>query len=290
MKTLTIPAYAKINLFLEIREKREDGYHAIESVMQSVSLSDTLTLTLSEEKGIRLLCEDAAIPSDEKNTAVMAAMRFFERFPSKYGLDITLKKAIPHQAGLGGGSADAAAVLRGLDALLHTDLTADELIDLAAKVGSDVPFCLFGGTSIAKGRGEILSDAPALAPCTVLIAKDTQGMSTPEAYRLADDRPKETLRSLEPFCDALKEGSLSAVCGKLYNGFESVVFPLRKSAAELKSFFLSNGADGALMSGSGTSVFALYAREKEADKAASLLEKQGISCFKCRPIHPSKSL
>ena len=284
MKSITLKAFAKINLFLEIVGKRSDGYHDIESVMQSVSLCDSITLSLSSQKGIRLLSDDAAIPTDSRNTAVAAAMRFSEAVGMDIGIDITLEKAIPHQAGLGGGSADAAAVLRGLNLLTEAKLSDEHLAALAAKVGSDVPFCLFGGTALAEGRGERLAMIPDLPACTVVIAKDTEGMSTPEAFRLADGRRFDEVKSVSRFLNALENGSFPDVTKELYNGFESVVFPLRKSSARLKAFFASNGADGALMSGSGTSVFALYQNEKEAAKAASRLHEQGIACHLCHPV------
>jgi len=284
MKSITLKAFAKINLFLEIVGKRDDGYHNIESVMQSVSLFDSVTLSLSSRKGVRLVCDDATIPTDLRNTAVAAALRFSEAVGIDTGIDISLKKAIPHQAGLGGGSADAAAVLRGLNALSEAKLSNDQLTELAAKVGSDVPFCLFGGTALTEGRGERLTKLPDLPACTVIIAKDTEGMSTPEAFRLADSRHLSEIKTISPFLNALKKGSCSNIAQELYNGFESVVFPLRKSSSRLKAFFTANGADGALMSGSGTSIFALYQNEKEAAKAASYLKEQGITCHLCHPV------
>ena len=284
MEELILRCPAKINLFLEIRQKREDGFHEIESVMQALSLSDSLKIEKSDRPGVSLFCDDPSVPSDERNTAFRAASLFFERTGLPGGVSLFLDKKIPHEAGLGGGSSDAAAVLRGLNLLFDSRLSPEKLKEMAGEIGSDVPFFIEGGTQFAAGRGEILSPCPPLPDCTVLIVKDREGMSTPEAYRLTDERKNETVRSCRPFLDAMSTSDLGKIAGEIYNGFEQVVFPIRPLCAERKAFLLSHGALTAWMSGSGTAMCGIFREKEQAEKAAALLTGSGSSCFICHPV------
>ena len=179
MKRLTVPAPAKLNLSLDIVGVREDGYHLLRMIMQTIDLCDQIVLERADE--ISLTCNLPELPCDERNLAVRAAHAFFERTGLPGGVRMTLDKNIPHGAGMGGGSADAAAVLKGLNELCGTDLSQQELCEIGLRLGADVPFCIVGGTQLAEGVGERLTPLPPLPDCFLLVAKPEQGVSTPEA-------------------------------------------------------------------------------------------------------------
>ena len=184
---MKVKAYAKINLTLDVTGKREDGFHTLDTVMQSVSLYDELELARVDEPGVHLLCSKEYLPVDTKNTAYRAAQYFLERCGLREeGVSISIRKRIPSRAGMGGGSADAAGVLRGLDELYSTKLGIPALMELGAQVGADVPFCVHGGTCRCTGVGDILEPVPAMPDCFLLICKPPAGMRTPRASALID--------------------------------------------------------------------------------------------------------
>ncbi len=283
---ITLQAAAKINLFLDILGKRPDGYHDLELVMQSVNLYDTVTLETERllQNPIRLICSDPTLPQDESNIAYKAAMAFFQETDLRCsGLTITLEKQIPHAAGLGGGSADAAAVILGLNVLLRTRLTQERLCKIALKVGADVPFCLFGGTLLARGVGEKLASLPPLPDCTILIVKPSVGISTQEAYARYDQSGKQAAQeAVTPLLEALQEGNLPKIGAGLYNAFEAVT-DLRV-IGRIRKIMMNSGALGSLLSGSGSAVFGIFNEEESAAKIAERLEQQGLQTFLCRPI------
>ncbi len=286
---VTVEAYAKINLFLDIESLRNDGYHNILSYMQSVSLHDTLTVEYepAKNKSIEIVCQDLSIPRDNKNLAYKAA----DVFPIETGrIRITIEKRIPMSAGLAGGSADAAAVLIALNSVTPEPLSSDELKALGNKLGADVPFCIERGSCIASGTGDILKKAPSMPKFPIVIAKMGDGMSTPEAYRALDSKyngftgyiPKTEM--LDILISHESSISLSDYSRGLFNIFESVVEPCRPFVTELKSIMLSNGAVASMMSGSGTSVFGIFETEDEAKKALSVLISKGADAHLCYPI------
>lgn len=282
-------AYAKINLFLDIDSIREDKYHNILSLMQSVTLHDTVTVSYksSEEKTIRIHCNDSSIPCNEKNLAYKAA----NIYPLRTGeIDITIEKRIPMEAGLAGGSADAAATLVALNQISTTPLSLDELKKLGNKLGADVPFCIETGACVAKGTGDILESAPIMPRFPIVIAKKGEGMSTPEAYRSLDLKynnfinhtPKnELLNTLI----SIEHVNIDEYAKCFYNIFESVVEPIRPDVSLLKSIMMENGALNSMMSGSGTSVFGVFQSEEDANKSASVLTSIGASAHLCYPLN-----
>ena len=275
-------AYAKINLFLDVTAKRQDGFHDICSVMQTVSLADEITVRLTEAEYscITLHMKNSAIPADARNLAYLAAEAFLDETGRCAALDITVEKYIPSEAGLGGGSADAAAVLRALNRAFDYPLSTDELCALGARLGSDVPFCLMGGTRLCRGRGEKMSLYPTNEAFYVIVPPLSEKMATPRAYRMLDeafDGYKEENEALHQMLLACF--SEDPVLG-MYNVFESVVLPESPATDEMRSELCRLGAKAAMMSGSGTAVFGVFESEEDATLAARELPGAVI----CTPI------
>lgn len=281
---LKIRANAKINLTLDITGKRPDGYHTLSTVMQSVSLHDHVTVSRSRPAGgIRITCDDPSVPCGERNLAYRSASAFFEASGAENpGILIAIEKRIPSQAGLAGGSADAAAVLYALNRMFGSPLAEESLLQAGASVGADVPFCLTGGTQLAEGIGTIFSPLPAMMPCPIVIVKPPFSSSTAEAYHAADTAAL-CHPSARPAAEALRSGSLSALAASLGNSFESVVAPAEISA--LKRQFCANGAIGSGMSGSGTAVFGLFDSPAAAEMCRCALAEQYRSVFLVFPSH-----
>ncbi len=290
MKKRTADVCAKINLFLDITGKRPDGYHDLKSVMQSVSLVDTISVAIDEDSAsdnISVVCTVPEIPTDRDNTAFRAAELFRNAVGLRLPISICIEKHIPSQAGLGGGSADAATVLYLCNSLCGGILSFDRLCSIAGQVGSDVPFFLFGGTCLVEGRGERVVRIPSAPFCRILIVKDETGMSTGDAYRLYDGSDIPTV-DLSP--DFIRCSNVERYYSNLYNVFEKVVFPVRPGCEKIKSFLLENGAFSALMSGSGTSVYGVFFDEKKAGSAIAVLREKGYRCFLTVPTDRSISI
>jgi 4-diphosphocytidyl-2-C-methyl-D-erythritol kinase len=277
-------AFAKLNLSLDVLGATPDGYHELVSVMQGVSLGDCVTLRLTRGEGAAVT--GRGLPRDKRNTAVKAALKFFEITGiSGCRAEIALEKRIPVGAGLGGGSADAAAVLRALDRLLDTNLTPAALRDIGAAVGSDVPFCLEGGTALATGRGEKLEPLPALPECRVVVAKPAFSVSTPELFAEIDGVKLRRRPDTDGLVAALRSGDLSGVARRMYNVFEDVL-PERRGAVilDIKSRLLDLGALGAVMSGTGSAVFGLFDDDAAATRAHETLRRDFRECYMCSPL------
>ncbi|GIQ67272.1 4-(cytidine 5'-diphospho)-2-C-methyl-D-erythritol kinase [Xylanibacillus composti] len=257
-------APAKINLSLDVLYKREDGFHEVEMVMAMVDLADRLEMEAIPRDTIMISSQAGYIPLDEKNLAFKAAKLLKERCGVRQGVYIHLDKHIPVAAGLAGGSSDAAAALRGLNRLWDLGLSQTELQQLGEELGSDVPYCIAGGTVLATGRGEKLQPLPPLPPCWVVIAKPPINVSTADVYgRLRADQIENhppTGRMVE----GLRNQDWLAICGALGNVLEEVTFQLHPEVRRIKETMLRLGADGALMSGSGPTVFALAAKSSRA--------------------------
>ncbi len=278
MDEVTLRAYAKINLTLDLTGRRADGYHTLESVMQSVTLCDELTLRRTRG-ALAVRCDMAALPQGEANIAHRAACAYFAAagLPVR-GVDISIRKRIPAQAGLGGGSADAAAAIAGLARLFPVGLGHRSLLEIAADVGADVPFCLTGGTQLAAGIGERLFRLPAMPDCAVLIVKPAENISTAAAYA-AFDAANQTFPGRTPACRAaLAGGSAAELAQALGNAFADALAPPFVSA--LCARLRRAGALGTCMSGSGSAVFGLFSRYAAA---AAFPAQAGETCLVCRP-------
>lgn len=254
-------APAKINLLLDVLRKRGDGYHEVEMIMTMVDLADRLEMEELPRDTIIISSQVGYIPLDEKNLAFQAARLIKERYDVKQGVYIHLDKKIPVAAGLAGGSSDAAAALRGLNRLWKLQIPEDELCRLGAELGSDVPFCVTGGTAIARGRGEVLEHITNPPQCWVVLAKPPINVSTADVYgRFRANEIKEH-PSISNMVGALERGSFTDICEGLGNVLEKVTLDVYPEVMQLKESMIRLGADGVLMSGSGPTVFGLVSKE-----------------------------
>lgn len=257
-------AAAKINLTLDVLHKRPDGYHEVEMIMAMVDLADRIEMTELQRDTIIISSQAGYIPLDEKNLAFQAARLIKDRYDVRQGVYIHLDKKIPVAAGLAGGSSDAAATLRGLNRLWRLGISDEELRVLGAELGSDVPFCVTGGTAVARGRGEKLEFIDSLPQCWVVLAKPPINVSTADVYgKLQADRigrHPDTAGVLQ----AIRDKNFSALCEGLGNVLEEVTLPMYPEVRQLKNCMERLGADGVLMSGSGPTVFGLCSKEKKA--------------------------
>lgn len=285
MKSLTTKAHAKINLYLDVCDLRPDGYHNIESIMQQVSLCDTVTVSrISDGEGISITCTDPTVPTDEKNIVHKCAVRFFEHFGiENYSIAIHIEKNIPSCGGLAGGSTDGASVLKLLNELYGTHADFETLCSIGVKVGADIPFCLVGGTCICRGIGEVLTPVEIAPPkYRVLISFPGEGISTPVAYKMLDeiDRPTDHT-DINDVLTCLYSGEVPR---EMYNAFELAVLPGHDNARLVKQMMLESGAVSAMMSGSGSTIFGLYDDEGKLNEAARVLEKLGFNSHVCYPL------
>lgn len=251
-----IKAPAKINLSLDVLHKRPDGYHEVEMIMTTIDLADRLELTLLSEDEIKIVSQNRFVPDDQRNLAYQAAKLLKEKFHVKKGVKINIEKTIPVAAGLAGGSSDAAATLRGLNKLWQLDLSLDELAELGAQIGSDVSFCVYGGTALATGRGEKIKELPSPPSCWVVLAKPLIGVSTADVYgrlQLKDVVHPNT----DGMIEAIQNQDFAGVCRNVGNVLEGVTLNLYPEVAQIKEQMHRFGADAVLMSGSGPTVFAL---------------------------------
>lgn len=281
MASIQCKAPAKLNLTLDVLGQRQDGYHDLAMVMQSVALGDEISITTGGAPGIRVDSNLPFLPTGPTNLAAAAAIRLCEDAGVDWnGVDITLKKVVPVCAGLGGGSSDAAAVLVALNQLLGLGRSREQLMELAAQVGSDVPYCVMGGTALAKGRGEILSPLPRLPQCHVVICKPPFPVSTPALFKRIDSVKVVRRPDLKGMLCALEEGDLGGVARRMYNVFEDVLPRLQQAEiAAIKHAFIQHGALGTCMSGTGSAVFALFDRADRAQDAWEALHTRYADTF-----------
>jgi len=287
---IQVNGYAKINLFLDIESKREDGYHNIISVMQSIDWHDELTLSKSSDNKIHLSCTDNTIPTDKGNTAYKAASLFLKHIKKAYGVNIVIKKNIPVAAGLAGGSADAAAVLIGLNRLFEEPIPKDSLLQLGREIGADVPFCMTGGTCLTRGIGDIMEPFPAMSDCYFVCAKMGEGVSTPQAYQTLD----EIFNNFNPYTPnrekmltlsrAIRARNFELLSQGTYNIFEQAIEKSHPSVLLLKKLLSEAGARVAMMSGSGPSVFGIFESREIAELACRELCGLGANARVCVPI------
>lgn len=278
-------AHAKLNISLDVAERRDDGFHNMVMVMQTVSLADDVLLRLNSTGKITVRTNMRFVPSDERNLAFQAALRYLKAIDKeRQGVDIEIFKRIPVGAGMAGGSSDAAAVLRGMNRLFDNALSEKELEEISSDVGSDVPFCVRGGTALAKGRGEILAALPRLPECTFVICKPAFSISTPELFKKLDMIRSHHHPDTAGIVNALESGDLGQICRRMYNVFESVDDRRMKAVSEIKGRLLDSGAIGAVMTGTGSAVFGIYTDADAAERASEELGKDyGFSCV-AKPV------
>lgn len=272
---MTVIANAKINLYLDIVGRREDGYHLLETVMQSVTLSDILKIDVSEGDGISLSCDAPHIPSDERNIAYKSARRYLEEAGVSAQVMIDIQKRIPSGAGMGGGSADAAAVLLAMERRFAA-LGMERLTELAAEIGADVPFCLWGGTRICTGIGEKMQQTTDVKDRCFLIVMPDFTCPTGEAYARYDKAPIPPKNGMEEFTASLPD----SFADKLYNSFEVLYADERINI--IKDRLMASGAEGALLTGSGAAVFGVFGSREAAEAAAKSFPQYFTAV--CEPI------
>ncbi len=284
MREIQERAYAKLNLSLDVTARREDGFHELAMLMQTVSVCDVLTLSSNDEETVSASCSLHFIPTDERNLAVRAANAYRTAVGEKRGVHIRMEKRIPVGAGMGGGSADAAAVLRGMNRLFDGRLNRRELEKLACSVGSDVAFCIAGGSALARGRGELLEDLPPLPDCRFVIVKPDFSISTPELYRKVDSVVLRRHPDTQGLLQAMEQGKLREICMRMYNVFEDVPDRRMRTVSEIKGKLLDHGALGAMMTGTGSAVFGVFEGTEKAGAACAALGKEYRFCAVTEPV------
>lgn len=274
-------AYAKLNLSLDVLGKRADGYHELRMVMTSVTLTDSITLEAGTGRAVSTSSNLHFLPTGEKNLASAALLRFQEVTGEDLGgVSIQLHKEIPVCAGMGGGSSDAAAVLRAANRLTGEKLSLLDLAKIGELVGSDVPYCVLGRTALAEGRGEVLTPLADLPRCHIVICKPSFPISTPELFRQIDSIRLRHHPDTTGLIQALEEQDLSGVARRLYNVFEDVLLPRQQfEVREVKKTLLEHGALGASMSGTGPTVFGIFTEKAQASQAWEALKKSYRECF-----------
>ena len=285
MKEIDVKAYAKLNLSLDVLGQLPGGYHEMKMVMQTASLCDEVHIALTDDGVVAAQSNFAFLPTGDGNIAAKAAAAFF----AAAGMDgrgarITLRKRIPVGAGLGGGSADAAAVLRGLNTLCGVGMDAAQLETIGAGIGSDVPFCVRGGTCLAAGRGERLLPAPEMPMCGIVICKPRFSIRTPELFARIDGRRSRIHPDTDGLLDAMAARDLDGVARRMYNVFEDVLPRRCSEIGVIKNALLDAGALGAVMSGTGSAVFGLFPDSEKAEAAAAAMRERWRESYAAQPV------
>lgn len=277
MDRILLKALAKINLGLDVVRRREDGYHEVRMIMQTIHLFDQLSIEKSREPGIHISTNLSFLPVNENNLVYKAGMLLMDEFHISDGVDVNLVKRIPVAAGMAGGSTDAAAMLYGMNEIFHLGLSRQELMDRGVKIGADVPYCLMRGTALAEGIGEELTQLPPMVKCPVLIAKPQISVSTKFVYQ----NLKLDENTVHPDIDQLQKDiiakDLDAVASHMGNVLETVTIPEYPIIADIKEQMMHSGAVNAMMSGSGPTVFGLFREKETAEKAAEDMRQSGLA-------------
>lgn len=285
MTTLFEAAFAKINLTLDVLDKRADGYHDIKSIMQTISIRDDIEIDVDTGKDWELTCDKSDVPVDESNLAWKAAKVFYEQTKLKTtGISIRITKRIPMQAGLGGGSADAGAVLRALNRHYNNPLSIMALAELGSFVGSDVPFCTLCGTAMVEGRGERIRKLPDMPDCCFVVCKPDFSSSTPELYRKIDEVSIPKHPDHQAMESALLAGDIGKIAENIYNVFDPVVTQDHLELNYIKSIFNSYGAVAYQMTGSGSAVFAIVTDFEFAAVICNMLKDTYPNVYIAKPV------
>lgn len=265
-KSVTVKSYAKLNLYLEITGRRDDGYHMLKSVMQSISLYDLLTFTLIEGEGIELICSADGIPLDKSNLIWKAIEAFYDAIQvERAKVTVKLEKNIPSMAGMAGGSSNAAAALAAMNQLYGEPLTLEQLCEVGATLGADVPFCIKGGTVLCEGVGDVMTDISSLPECYFAVVKPDVSVSTPEAYKRFDSMDIAEKPDFDSFMAGLENTDIKLTADKIYNSLE-IACDL-KEVESIKQQLIKAGALNAMMTGSGSAVFGIFSDIDSAENA-----------------------
>jgi 4-diphosphocytidyl-2-C-methyl-D-erythritol kinase len=274
---MRLRAFAKINLGLDILRKREDGYHEVRMIMQTIQMYDVLEMKRVKKPGISLSVNYPYIPSDERNLVYKAAKLLMDEFQVKEGVDIRLEKFIPVAAGMAGGSSDAAAAMVGINHLFKLGLSEKDLMDRAVNIGADVPYCIMRGTALAEGIGEKLTRIAQVPDCYVLIGKPGIGVSTKTAYESLQLDKIQSHPDIDGMIRDIENGNLLAMTDKMGNVFESGIIGKYPVIGEIKDLMEANGALKAMMSGSGPTVFGIFDDREKMEAAAAVLRQRNLA-------------
>lgn len=275
--TITKKAYAKVNLGLDVIGRREDGYHEVRMIMQTVDICDVLTFTRQERPGIVVTTDKEELPGDESNLIYKAARLVTETCSVREGIKIELQKKIPMAAGMAGGSTDAAAVFHGMNEMFGLGMDEDEMCALGVKIGADIPYCIKGGTALAEGIGEILTKLPDAPACVVLVAKPDIDVSTKYVYENLHAESLEYHPDIDGMRAAIEEGDLRGMAERMGNVLETVTVNAYPVIREIKEVMKKSGAWNALMSGSGPTVFGIFGEEEKARKAYNEIAQANLA-------------
>lgn len=275
--TLQLKAYAKINLGLDVLGVREDGYHEVKMIMQTVKLFDKLTFHLLDEDVIRIRTNLGFLPVNENNLVYKAVKLLKDTYHIQKGMDIDLFKCIPVAAGMAGGSTDCAAALVGASKLFGLHLDKQTLMELGVSLGADVPYCVLRGTALSEGIGEILTPLPPIPDCYILIAKPPVSVSTKFVYEHLDAKKNIEHPDIDGMVEAIKKGNLKGITSRFGNVLESVTIPEYPVIDDIKHIMLSNGAMNSLMSGSGPTVFGMFEDEEKTRQVARMIREKELS-------------
>ena len=279
-----IKAYAKVNLGLDIIGKREDGYHLLKMIMQTVDLYDEIEINKSDDNKISIKCNISYVPVDNRNLMYKAAVLFMDKYNINSGLKINIKKNIPVAAGMAGGSTDAAAVLKCLNKLFEVNAPYEELVNLALKIGADVPYCINGGTAICEGIGEVITELPPFKNVIMVIVKPSFGVSTKEVYGGLDiSRIKKHVK-IDDIVRGMKKNNINVVCYNMKNVLENVTIRKYPVIKDIKHMMIKQGAKGALMSGSGPTVFGIFSDMMSAQRCFENMKRKYKDVFITRTI------
>lgn len=276
-RTLQLKAYAKINLGLDVVRKREDGYHEVRMIMQTVKLYDKVTFRLLDEDVIRMKTNLGFLPVDKNNLVYKAIQLLKDTYHVDKGMEIDLFKCIPVAAGMAGGSADCAAALIGANKLFGLHLSKQKLMEAGVKLGADVPYCIMRGTALSEGIGEILTPLSPMPDCYILIAKPPISVSTKFVYEHLDANGLMKHPDIDGMKEAIKEGNLMGITERMENVLETVTIPEYPIIADIKACMKEYGAMNSLMSGSGPTVFGIFENREAAKKAEEAIRKQELA-------------
>lgn len=277
MEQIIKEAYAKINLGLDVLRRREDGYHEVKMIMQTIGISDTLTFTKKKEPGIILITDNEELSDGKNNLIYRAAKKLLQEAGVTQGVEISLQKRIPIAAGMAGGSTDAAATLTALNELFGLGFSLKELQAYGVTLGADIPYCLMGGTALSEGIGEKLTKLPAPPPCVLVVAKPDINVSTKFVY---ENLHADTLTyhpDIDGMREAVRTGELKGITDRLGNVLETVTVREYPVIEQIKELMKGAGAENALMSGSGPTVFGIFTKEESAEKAAARIRERGLA-------------
>lgn len=278
-------AYAKLNLSLDIVSKMSDGYHNLKMVFQTISLKDDVTIRITDTPGVTMTSNSRFLPCDDSNIAVKSANAFFKAAGIEdHGAEIELLKRIPVCAGMGGGSADGAAVLRGMNTLFKSPLSTEQLLRIGREIGSDVPFCIIGGTVLGCGRGDEMTDLAPLPDCYIVVCKPAFSISTPTLFKRINVQKIRLRPDTDGIIKALEQSDIKGIARRMYNVFEDVLPTGSDKISEIKSLLLDYSALGTAMTGTGSAVFGLFDDKTKAETAYNALSSMYRECFLTVPV------